>query len=107
MAFAPGPQLFDDPVSRTRMAWVRTVLAVIVLGFLLVRGVIVLDAPRYLAYLSAAVTVLVVVFGLLRFTFLARHAPARSSATVRMTVVGGVLTLVAIGLVVTLATDTA
>lgn len=88
------------------MAWVRTVLAVIVLGFLLVRGVIVLDAPRYLAYLAGAVTVLVVIIGLLRFTFLARHAPARSTTTVRWIVVGGVLTLVAIGLVVTLAADT-
>ncbi len=88
------------------MAWVRTVLAVIVLGFLLVRGVIVLEAPHYLAYLAAAVTVLVVAIGLLRFTFLARRTPARSTTTVRWIVVGGVLTLVAIGLVVTLAADT-
>ncbi len=106
MAFAPGPQLFDDPIARTRMAWVRTVLAVIVLGFLLVRGVIVIDAPRYLAYLAAAVTVLVALTGLLRFTFLARHAPVRSTTAVRLFVVGGVLALVAIGIVVTLAAGT-
>jgi uncharacterized membrane protein YidH (DUF202 family) len=106
MAFAPGPRLFDDPIARTRMAWVRTMLAVIVLGSLMVRGVIVLDAPGYLAYLAAAVTVLVVVIGGLRFTLLARYTPARSTGPVRWIVVGGVLTLVAIGIVVALAAGT-
>lgn len=102
MSVAPGPHLLDDPIARTRMAWIRTVLALIVLGFLLVRGVIVLDAPDLLAYLAAAVTVLVVVIGLLRVTFLAQHTPARSAAFVRWIVAGGVFVLVAIGIILTI-----
>lgn len=102
MSVAPGPHLVDDPIARTRMAWVRTMLAVIVLGFLLVRGVIVLGAPPLLAYLGGAVTVFVLVTALQRFAVLARRAPTRSPIAVRGLVVGGVLGLVVLGIALTL-----
>ena len=106
MSVVPGPHLVDDPIARTRMAWVRTVLAVIVLGFLLVRGAVVLDTSPVLAYAAAVVTGFIVATGLLRFTVLSRRVPGRSPIAVRAMVVGGVLLLVGIGLIVTLSAPT-
>jgi uncharacterized membrane protein YidH (DUF202 family) len=102
MTIAPGPHLYDDPTSRTRMSWIRTILAVIVLGFLLVRGVIVLGAPPALAYLAGAMSILVAATALVRFIMLGRRAPGRLPVTTRRIVVGGVLTLVGVGFVVSL-----
>lgn len=102
MSVAPGPELLDDPIARTRMAWVRTVLALIVLGFLLVRGVVVLEGAPLLAYLGAGLTVLAVATALTRFTALGRGVPRRMSPAVRGLVAGVVLALVAVGVAITL-----
>jgi cytochrome c biogenesis protein CcdA len=102
MSIAPGPHLYDDPIARTRMAWVRTILAAIVLGFLLVRGVVVLGAPLPLAYLAGVVTAILVATAFSRFLVLARHEPNRVPNVTRRLVVGGILTLVGIGVAVTL-----
>jgi len=106
MSIAPGPHLYDDPIARTRLAWVRTILAGIVLGFLLVRGVVVLDAPLPLAYLTGAVTAVLVATAFMRFLMLARREPNRVANLTRRLVLGSVLVLVGVGVGVTLLATT-
>ena len=87
------PQLPVYAILRTRMSWVRTSLAFIVTGFLLVRGGLTGAEPSSLAVFSGVIAALVVATSLTRFTNLAKKAPAVISNQVPSIVVGGILAL--------------
>jgi hypothetical protein len=40
----PGPRMHDEPGSRTRLAWLRTCLAALAVGALMLRGLILAGA---------------------------------------------------------------
>lgn len=89
------------PVSallRTRMAWIRTSLAIIVTAFLLVRGGFTGAEPAVLAVLAGALGVLVVATSLTRFTHLGKGTPSVLHGPVPGMVAGGILALAAIAL---------
>lgn len=106
MSVAPGPHLADDPIARTRLSWIRTVLALIVLGFLLVRGVLVLEAPVALIPIALIAALVAVSLALGRFIALGRSAPRRIPMAVLSLVVAGVLALVVVGVALTLLATT-
>lgn len=78
---------------RTRMAWIRTSLAVIVTAFLLVRGGFTGAEPAVLALLAGALGVVVVTTSLTRFRLLGTSAPSLLRHQVPNVVAGGILAL--------------
>lgn len=76
MSTVSQPQLPIYAILRTRMSWIRTSLAVIVTGFLLVRGGITGTERPALAIVAGVFAALVVAVSLTRFTNLAKKMPA-------------------------------
>jgi len=54
-------------ILRTRMSWIRTSLAVIITGFLLVRGGLINAEPFALAVLAGVVSIVVIATAMARF----------------------------------------
>lgn len=50
----PGPNLRDDPLQRTTMAWARTGLVLIVLTLLVTRGVVILGGSTLIDVIFGA-----------------------------------------------------
>ncbi|MFM9134875.1 MAG: right-handed parallel beta-helix repeat-containing protein [bacterium] len=95
---AGGSTAYDDPTSRTRLAWSRTVLITLVVGALGVRAGIVERSPLLLALVAAPVVVIVVV-SLLRMRRLAKEGTlaGRSSRRAVLTLAVCVMLLSALG----------
>jgi len=97
---ASGPVLPTFAIMRTRMSWIRTSLAVIVTGFLLVRGGFTGAEPPSLAVLAGVISVIVIGTSLTRFTRLGESAPAPlTGGPVPRMVAGGILALAVIACV--------
>lgn len=90
---APGPHLFDDPTSRTRMAWGRTALAVTVVTALAARGITVRGGPTSLIVVVLVLGAVVAGAAVVRMRYLVRHRTRMLPSTMGI-VVGGVLALV-------------
>jgi uncharacterized membrane protein YidH (DUF202 family) len=99
MSSATQPVLPTWAIMRTRMSWIRTCLAVIVTGFLLVRGGFTGAESPVLAVLAGLLTVLVVATSLTRFTYLGKLSPHVLTRAVVIAIAGGILALVVIALV--------
>jgi uncharacterized membrane protein YidH (DUF202 family) len=87
------PQLPVYAILRTRMSWIRTSLAVVVTGFLLVRGGITGTERPALAILAGFFAALLVATSLTRFTSLARRIPTVTPRQLPSVVVGGIVFL--------------
>lgn len=96
MSTASPPQLPVYAILRTRMSWIRTSLAVIVTGFLLVRGGITGTERPALALLAGVIAALVVATSLTRFTNLAKKMPTVTPRQLPSMVVGGIFALAVI-----------
>lgn len=93
--------LFDDPTSRTRMAWSRTILVTGVLTALLLRAVFILGKPWPIAVLLIAASGSMAVLALARMRMLAKHPVTSRAHVARRTswwISTGVVVLAAIGI---------
>lgn len=93
---------FDDPTSRTRMAWSRTILVGSVLTALLLRGVFVLDRSWELAVVLILLSGSMIVLSLARMRRLAKYGVAAGARPARRTyawILFGVLGMATIGVV--------
>ncbi len=86
-------------ILRTRMSWIRTSLAVIVTGFLLVRGGVTGTERPALAILAGVFAALVVAVSLTRFTNLAKRTPTVTPRQLPSMVVGGIFVLAVVACV--------
>lgn len=90
---APGPHQYDDPTSRTRMAWGRTALAATVVTALAARGIAVRGGPPLLVAAVLVLGAVVAVAAVSRMRYLVRHRTRILPSTMGI-VVGGVIVLV-------------
>ncbi len=93
---------FDDPTSRTRMAWSRTLLIIAVLTALLLRAVFVLDKSWEVAVVLVLVSAAMIGLGLARMRQLAKHGAVAGKHAARRTyawITAGVVGLAAVGVV--------
>jgi hypothetical protein len=98
MQSAPGSIPDGSALERTRLSWMRTGLATMVVGFLLVRGWLTDAEPWTLAALAAVSTAIVVALSASRFAALGRRtSPAVQARSLRW-VTGGIVVLAAIAL---------
>ncbi len=93
MSTTSQPQLPIYAILRTRMSWIRTSLAVIVTGFLLVRGGITGTERPALAIFAGVFATLVVALSLTRFTNLAKKMPTVTPRQLPSMIVGGIFAL--------------
>ena len=93
------PDLYDEPGSRTRWAWLRTGLVFIAVTLLVMRGLFIRGAPWWVSVLAV---VLVSVFGVLAVRRVAEVGPHESPAVGRRTVLA-VLGIVVCGVVLAVA----
>jgi uncharacterized membrane protein YidH (DUF202 family) len=91
-----GSALPINAVLRTRLSWIRTSLAIIVTGFLLVRQGLTGAAPAALAILAGLVSVIVIFTALRRFKRLGRSNPPLLTDRIPAVITGGVVVLAAI-----------
>ena len=75
MSTTSGSALPTSAFLRNRMSWVRTGLAVIVTGFLLVRGGLVNSEAPVLAVLATVISVIVIATALARIKTLGQAMP--------------------------------
>ena len=99
MSTTSQPQLPIYAILRTRMSWIRTSLAVIVTGFLLVRGGVTGTERPALAILASIFAALVVAVSLNRFTSLAKKLPTVTPRQLPLMVVGGIFALAVVACV--------
>jgi uncharacterized membrane protein YidH (DUF202 family) len=86
----------EGALERTRLSWMRTSLATIVTGFLLVRGGLTDSEPWKLAVLAAGISVVVVATSVTRFSALGKQAATRVRPLLPRLVAGGIIALAAI-----------
>jgi uncharacterized membrane protein YidH (DUF202 family) len=96
---ATGPTLPVNSLLRTRIAWMRTSLATLITGFLLVRGGLTGSELPILAVLAGVISVVVIAGAMTRFTQLGRRIPPKLSARLPLLVSGGLVLLVVIAVV--------
>lgn len=98
--------LRDDAVARTRQSWLRTSLGLVAVTLLLVRGLIVDDAPRWLALVAVVPGAVAVVVSVLRGRALATASQEPSTpiaafrpfaVTVCITTVAAIAIALAVG----------
>lgn len=99
MSTNSGLQLPVFAILRTRMSWIRTSLAVIVTGFLLVRGGVTSTEQPALAILAGVFAALVVAVSLTRFKNLAKKMPTVIPRQLPSMVVGGIFALAVVACV--------
>ena len=92
---------FDDPVARTRMAWLRTMLIVAVIGLLMWRSAYI-EAQEWwsLAWMIPSLVVIGIAIG--RMRVLARDGTGESRVMPMALTTGGFLVLVAVGMALAL-----
>jgi hypothetical protein len=93
---------FDDPTSRTRMAWSRTLLIIAVLTALLVRGVVVLAESRAVSIVLVILSAVMIGIGLARMRRLAKYGAQAGDRPARRTLLwltAGALGMAAVGVV--------
>jgi len=97
----PAPTSVPDgsALERTRFSWMRTSLATIIVGFLLVRGWLTDAEPWTLAGLAVLGTLIVLVVSMSRFQALGGRAPSTLSPTASRLVALGIVLLAGIALV--------
>lgn len=98
MSSTTEPAAPEGALVRTRLAWMRTGLATIIIGFLLVRGWLTNAEPWTLAALAAVFTGLVVVASMTRFAALGQRMPPAVSGLFPRLVTTGIIALAAIAL---------
>lgn len=99
---SPRADLFDDPTSRTRKAWSRTLLIISVLTALLLRAVFVLGKPWGVGAVLLAISAAMIILGLARMRMLAKHGSDAGRRPARRTYASltvGVLCLAGVGVV--------
>jgi len=96
MANVSGATPFADSILRTRLSWMRTSLAVIVTGFLLVRPGITNSEPPVLALLAGIISVIVIATALSRFTKMGQSKPSILTAQLPRVIAGGIIALAVI-----------
>jgi uncharacterized membrane protein YidH (DUF202 family) len=94
-----GSALPTSALLRTRMSWIRTSLAIIVTGFLLVRGGFTGAEPVLLAVLAAFFSMLVIATSLNRFRNLGKARPTLLTGSVPPVITGGIVALAVIACV--------
>ena len=87
---------YDDPIARTRMAWLRTLLIVTVIGLLMWRSAYV-DGQQGWSLLWVMPSVVILGIGLTRMRVLARDGVGESRIVPLAWVTGGFLVLAAAG----------
>ena len=80
-------------ILRTRMSWIRTSLAVIITGFLLVRGGLTNAEPIALAALAGVVSIVVIATALARFKQMGQGKPSALGGHTPRVIVGGITAL--------------
>ncbi len=93
---------FDDPTSRTRMAWSRTLLIISLLTALLLRAVFVLDKSWAVASVLVVLSGSMLGLGLARMRRLAKHGSEAGRRPARRTyawMAAGVVGLATVGVV--------
>lgn len=91
--------LYDEPGSRTRLAWLRTGLVVIAVTLLVMRGLYLRGVPGWVVIAAVA---LAVAFAVLAVRRVARLGPHESPGVTRGTVLG-VLGIVVAGVLLAVA----
>ena len=87
---------FDDPIARTRMAWLRTMLIVAVIGLLLWRSAYI-DGQQGWSLLWVIPSLVILAIGLTRMRVLARDGVGASRIVPLAWMTGGFLVLAAAG----------
>jgi uncharacterized membrane protein YidH (DUF202 family) len=80
-------------ILRTRMSWIRTSLAVIITGFLLVRGGLTNAEPLALAALAGVVSIVVIATALARFKRMGQPKPSILGRHIPRVITGGIVAL--------------
>ena len=80
-------------ILRTRMSWIRTSLAVIITGFLLVRGGLTNAEPVALAFLAGVVSILVIATAMARFKQMGQGQPSILGGHIPRVITGGIIAL--------------
>lgn len=97
MSTVTGPTLPVNALLRTRIAWMRTSLATLITGFLLVRGGLTGSELPILAVLAGVISVVVIAGAMTRFTQLGQKIPPQLSARLPWLITGGLVLLVVVG----------
>lgn len=82
---------------RTRLSWIRTGLATLVIGFLLVRGSLTGSEAPFLAVLAGAISITVIAAALARSSRLGGALPPPLATKIPTVIAAGVAALAAIG----------
>ena len=80
-------------ILRTRMSWIRTSLAVIITGFLLVRGGLTNAEPFALAALAGVISIVVIATAMARFKQMGKGLPAILGDRIPHVITGGIIAL--------------
>jgi len=80
-------------ILRTRMSWIRTSLAVIITGFLLVRGGLTNAEPFALAALAGVISIVVIATAMARFKQMGKGLPAILGDQIPRVITGGIIAL--------------
>jgi uncharacterized membrane protein YidH (DUF202 family) len=80
-------------ILRTRMSWIRTSLAVIITGFLLVRGGLTNAEPLALAAFAGVISIVVIATALARFKRMGQAKPSILGGHIPRVITGGVIAL--------------
>jgi hypothetical protein len=92
-----GELPFDDPVARTRMAWLRTMLIVAVIGLLMWRSAYI-NGQEWWSLAWIIPSALMLGIGLTRVRGLTRYGTGESRVAPLAWTTGGFLTLAAVGM---------
>jgi uncharacterized membrane protein YidH (DUF202 family) len=93
LSTASGAVPVTSAVLRTRMAWIRTSLAVIITGFLLVRGGLTNAEPLTLAALAGVVSIVVIATAMGRFKRMGQAQPPILGGRIPRVITGGIIAL--------------
>jgi uncharacterized membrane protein YidH (DUF202 family) len=93
MSTVSGAVPATSAILRTRMSWIRTSLAVIITGFLLVRGGLTNAEPIALAVLAGVVSVTVIATALTRFKQMGQGKPSVLGGHIVWVITGGISAL--------------
>ncbi len=99
LSTASGAVPVTSAVLRTRMAWIRTSLAVIITGFLLVRGGLTNAEPFALAALAGVVSIVVIATAMARFRRMGQAKPSILGGRIPRVITGGIIALALIACV--------
>jgi len=96
MSTVPGAVPPTSAILRTRMSWIRTSLAVIITGFLIVRSGLTNGEPLAIAFFSGILSVIVVTAAVTRFKIMGHGTPPILTGQTPRVITGGILVLAVI-----------